>query len=57
MRDTRPCTPRVQFALAGAGEEGALEAMLLEDGGAGELSFDAFLDAVSAAAQEMMDLD
>jgi len=29
----------------------------LEEGGAGELSFDAFLDAVSAAAQEMTDLE
>ena len=57
MRDARPCTPRVQLILAGTGGEAALEDMLLEDGGGGEPSFEAFLDAVSVAAQEMIGLE
>ena len=57
LREARPCTPRVQYILAGTGGEAALEAMLLEDGGGGEPTFDAFLDAVSVAAQEMIGLE
>ena len=57
LRDARPCTPRVQYILAGTGGEAALEEMLLEDGGGGEPTFDAFLDAVSVAAQEMIGME
>jgi hypothetical protein len=57
MRDARPCTPRIQLIMAGTGGEAVLEDMLLEDGGGGEPSFEAFLDAVSVAAQEMIGLE